>query len=188
MGSDIQLQYARIESVLSQADGECNSNSDTNMASVVRPKRKYMPKKGMRKAMAVMRHKALHEPAKAVNNRPPKNMKSPTVVNTKSMAPETSAASRSPYVSDATVASDDGENSEAADWYWEPKLGGYWVHATNERVRSETTGNKRVRGKSMTNKLKRRWVVGMRRNWNIAKKHTMVACCSLESWGLWHPR
>jgi hypothetical protein len=86
-----------------------------------------------------------------------------------------SVARRSAYACDTTLWSDDGEDWEADDWYWEPKFGGYWVHTGNKRVRSKSTGNKGVRRKSMANRLERKWVLGMRRNWNTDKKATMVA-------------
>jgi hypothetical protein len=105
--SEMLPQSARIESVLSQADGERappdngnlherkhlrlpmddatssrtastktdmtkDSSSDTDMASVVSTKQKYMFKKGMRKATALMRHKALYKAGKGVNSRPKK--------------------------------------------------------------------------------------------------------------------
>jgi hypothetical protein len=58
---------------------------------------------------------------------------------------------------------DEGTEWNNDEWYWDQKFS-TWVF----------TGSKRIRRRDLTNKLERNWILGMRRNWNTAKKNTMV--------------
>ena len=66
-------------------------------------------------------------------------------------------------------------NNEASDepqpgeWYWDYDYD-TWVH----------TGTKRVRRKNLSNRLKKLWVLGMRRNWNTDKKAKMIAKMTIK--------
>jgi hypothetical protein len=63
----------------------------------------------------------------------------------------------------------EGNAWRTEDWYWDQKFS-TWVFS----------GSKRVRRKDLTNKLEKNWVLGMRRNWNTAKKAKMVANISIK--------
>jgi hypothetical protein len=58
---------------------------------------------------------------------------------------------------------DEGTEWNNNEWYWDQNFS-TWVF----------TGSKRIRRRDLTNKLERNWILGMRRNWNTAKKTAMV--------------
>ncbi len=63
----------------------------------------------------------------------------------------------------------EGNAWRTENWYWDQTFS-TWVF----------TGSKRVRKRDLTNELKKNWVLGMRRNWNTAKKAKMVANISIK--------
>ncbi len=52
------------------------------------------------------------------------------------------------------------------EWYWDDEYG-YWVYIEPKRIRR--------RRRDLTNKMEKNWRLGMRRNWNTAKKAKMLA-------------
>ena len=73
----------------------------------------------------------------------------------------------------------DDEDYNMNEWYWDDTIGTWarWSEKFQTWVYTET---KRVRKKDLTNKMEKNWSMGMRRNFNIAKKDKMVAKITIK--------